>query len=120
MRRPTSQELRSLEETLDWIRPIIDLEYVYVEEDNSILIGDNFIIRAQTQVEGDVSWDVFNLIYGESFPGETEFDLSRWEEEDIATSKNIFSLLPLFVSSLFHRKMEERIYSNVVLAHLGE
>jgi len=119
VRKPTNQELRSLEETLDWIRPIIDLEYVYVELDNAILIGDNFIIRGQTKTNSrGVNQDVFNLVYGEHHPGQDEFNFSGWEEEDLGNSSNIYSLLPLFVGSLFHRLTEEKIYSEVKLAKL--
>lgn len=119
MRTPTLYELKTLEEILDWIRPIIDLEYVYIEEENVILIGDNYLIRGGTQrLNKDVYRDVFNLIYGENHPGYTSFDLSRWEEEDIATSPNIPSLLPVFISSLVQRLAEDRVYSKLKLAEL--
>lgn len=116
MRQPTMHELRSLEDILDWIRPIINLEYLYVEADNAIMIGDNYVIRGGTQKMGDVSLDTFNLIYGETHPGDTSFDLSRWEEEDIGTARSVYSLLPIFIASLFQRLAEEKVYSKIRLA----
>ena len=119
MRQPTSQELRKLEEVLDWIRPVINLEWVYVERDNAILIGDNFIIRGHTKTTSSgVTRAKFNLVYGEHHPGETDFNFSSWEEEDLGSASNIYSLLPLLVGSLFHRLVEEKVYSKVKLAKL--
>ncbi len=118
MRQPTSHELRSLEDVLDWIRPVINLEYVHVEYDNTILIGDNYIIRGGTRSfsGGAVKQDTFNLIYGENHPGDTDFDLSRWEEEDIGTAKSVYSLLPLLIGSMFQRLAEDRVFSKIRLA----
>lgn len=118
MRQPTAHELRSLEEILDWIRPVIDLEYIYLEQENTLLIGDNYIIKGGTRnlSYGEVSQDTFSLVYGETHPGDSDFDLSRWEEEDIGTSTSVYSLLPIFVSTLFQRLTEERVYSKIQLA----
>lgn len=115
MRKITAHEQRSIEETLDWIRPIIDLEYVYDEVQNILMIGDNYIIRGRTELLNGVERDYFKLIYGSDHPGDDHFDLDRWEEEDIARANSVEPLLPIMVSNMFKRKMEERIYSKIKL-----
>lgn len=119
MRRVTAHEQRVIEETLDWIRPLFDLEYVYDEKQNILMIGDNYIIRGMTEFYHGVERDYFKLIYGSDHPGDDHFDLDRWEEEDVARASSVEPLLPVMVSNMIKRKMEERIYSKMKLASLN-
>lgn len=116
MRKITAHELRQVEETLDWIRPVIDLEYVYLEDENVIVIGENYVIKGfSREYAGGAGAPIFRLIFGENHPGYINFSLDKWEEEDIATAPSVEPLLPLFVSNLFQREMERRIYSSIQL-----
>lgn len=115
MRSITAHELRQLEETLDWIRPIINVDYVYDEAQNLCLIGDNYLISGFTSKQNDVETDYFKLIYGSDHPGDDHWNLDRWEEEDIARATSVAPLLPVMVASMFRREMETRIYSTIKL-----
>lgn len=110
MRKITESELRKVQETLDWIRPIVDLEFFYDEAQNILLIGDNYIIKGITFRGGHTESDMFSLIFGVDHPGDKFFSLERWEEEDIARASSVDYLLPIFVSNLMQRLMEERVY----------
>lgn len=103
----SDEGLLYLEETLDWIRPILDLDYVYLKEENTLLIGENYII---TEIGGR-----FKLLYGEDHPGDDTFSLDRWEEDDVAYSNSIYPLLPVFVGNIMRREMEKKIYSSIKL-----
>jgi hypothetical protein len=113
MRKITEKELRIVQSVLDLIRPIVDLDMVYLEEENMLLLGDNYIIRGLTHSHSNVEVNKFILVYGSDHPGDDHFSLDRWEEEDIATSTMVDPLLPLFVSNLMSRIVEEIIYKNV-------
>lgn len=115
MRRMTAHELRLIEETLEWIKPVINLEYVYDELQNMCLIGDNYLISGFTTRQNDVESDYFKLIYGSDHPGDDHWNLDRWEEEDIARASSVAPLLPVMIASLFRREMETRIYSKTRL-----
>lgn len=119
MRQITAHEQRVLEETLNWIKPLFDVEYIYDERQNILMIGDNYIIRGMTEFSRGVERDYFKLIYGSDHPGDDHFDLDRWEEEDVARANSVEPLLPVMVSNMIKRKMEERIYSKMKLASLN-
>jgi hypothetical protein len=113
MRKITEQELRLVQETLDWIRPLVDLEMFYDEGQNILMIGDNYIIKGFVQKSSEVEKDMFSLIYGSTHPGDKFFNLDRWEEEDIARASAVEYLLPIFVSNLTARLMEERVFKKI-------
>lgn len=115
MRPMTLHELKVLEDTLEYLKPQFDLDYYYDEEENICLIGNNYIIRGMTAYQDGVETDYFKLIYGSDHPGDSSWDLQRWEEEDIARAPNVFLLIPLMVSSMWKRKMEDRIFSQIKL-----
>jgi hypothetical protein len=113
MRKITEHELRLVQETLDWIKPLVELEMCYSEGQNILMIGDNYIIKGFVQKAKEVEKDMFSLIYGSTHPGDKFFDLDRWEEEDIARATSVEYLLPIFVSNITARLMEERIFRKV-------
>lgn len=113
MRKITEHELRLVQETLDWIRPLVDLDMYYDECQNILMIGDNYIVKGFVQKSHEVEIDMFALVYGSDHPGDEFFDLDRWEEEDIARASAVEYLLPIFVSNLMGRKMEERVFKPV-------
>lgn len=115
MRKLTVHELKVLEETLEYLKPQFNLEYAYDEGQNMCLIGDNYIIRGMTATHDGVESDYFKLIYGSDHPGDDHWDLSRWEEEDIARAPNLFVLIPVMVSNMWKRRMEDRIFSQIKL-----
>lgn len=120
MRKMTVHELRAIEETLEYLKPQFDLEYYYDEDSNMCLIGDNYIIRGMTNYDSQgVETDYFKLIYGSNHPGDLSWDLERWEEEDIARASNPVLLLPLMVSNMWKRRMEDRIFSQIKLGYGG-
>lgn len=113
MRKITEHELRLVQETLDWIRPLIDLEMCYDDFQNILMIGDNYIIKGFSHRYNEVESSMFALIYGEDHAGDDTFDLDRWEEEDIARASAVEYLLPVFVANIMRRKMEERIFKPI-------
>lgn len=117
MRQITQHELRSVQEVLERIKPVIPMDWFYDEKQNLLLLGDNYIIKGgtATQYSGQVETDIFRLIYGQDHPGDDYFDINRWEEEDVATASSVEPLLPVFLGNLFQRWGEEIIYSNLKL-----
>lgn len=113
MRKITEQELRLVQDTLDWLRPLVELDMYYDETQNILMIGDNYIIKGFVQKGRETEMDMFALVYGADHPGDNHFDLDRWEEEDIARASAVEYLLPIFVSNLMGRKMEERVFKAV-------
>lgn len=113
MRKITEQELRMVQDILDWIRPLVDLDMYYDEPQNILMIGDNYIIKGFVQRVKETEKDMFALIYGADHPGDQIFSLDRWEEEDIARAVAVEYLLPVFVANLMARKAEERVFRSV-------
>jgi hypothetical protein len=113
MRKITERELRVVQDILDFIKPVVSLEMVYLDSQNILMLGDNYLIRGLTKHNREVETPAFILTYGSDHPGDDHFDLDRWEEEDIAVAASVESLMPIFVANLMTRLVEEKVYSRI-------
>jgi hypothetical protein len=116
MKKLSTEELQVLEEILDFIRPVVDLDYVYCEDPNVVLIGDNYIVKVFEQNINSVPVTKYALIYGSNHTGYSMWSLSRWAEEDIAVSTSFESLLPIFCANIMQRIVENKVYDKLNLA----